>query len=167
MARDDRELCECSKCGRQHWKLADNPPDAIVRPANPHPDVKDEAGERAMLIEDDLVAYVRDQAKRDHTFAKGIHKEYIAKARELISRIDASPARAEAAEAQLRLTGTEDAGVRALVEAAEPFAQWVDGMEADERYRFKHWSDDLPPKETLLLGSFRRLRDALKPFRRT
>lgn len=57
--------------------------------------------------------------------------------------------------------------VAALVEAAEPFAQWVDGMEADERYRFKHWSDDLPPKETLLLGSFRRLRDALKPFRRT
>src|SRR5579862_9309967 len=30
---DEREHCECPKCGRNHWKLANNPPAAIAGPS--------------------------------------------------------------------------------------------------------------------------------------
>jgi hypothetical protein len=62
--------------------------------------------------------------------------------------------RAEAAEAE----------VKRLREALEPFAQWVQTMEANEFLsgsRFSHWSDEYKPVETVTVGDFRGARYAL------
>lgn len=169
----------------------------------------DEAGDRAMLIERlkrDGVVLKRLEVSADLPNAiaiseceQHIHDAITAlssdakdhRIAELESMVAGSiPAyrfmqqRAEAAESQLRLTGTEDAGVRALVEAIEPFAAL-----ARERYPEEGdapsfidimtdagMSDELelrtntgPSDHTELLYGvdFRRAAAAVKPFRRT
>lgn len=66
-------------------------------------------------------------------------------------------------EAERQLSASQ-AQLNTYREALEPFAEWVDAMEANEFLsgsRFSHWSDDYHPVDTLPLSAFRRARTAL------